>query len=165
MNLRQYGEAALAVALVLAITNAPGWIAATAPDLEAADWLAREAHYVAQGFVACIAFVAWARRAGHWLASGALWWAAWEELQVAICGIGSTGIDVPLGSGLCLVRAGALPYQLAASASIATLGVLLWNPRAYQSISSARLLLAQLWPACRRSATGLWQAASRWLAR
>lgn len=50
-----------------------------------------------------------------------------EELQVSLCGIGSWGIIVPAGSGLCVEKYGVWPYAITATCSVL---YLMWAYRA-----------------------------------
>lgn len=45
-------------------------------------------------------------------------WAAWEAGQMAVCSIGSWGLVVPVGSGLCLERYGYGPTLVLVAASL-----------------------------------------------
>lgn len=115
---------------------------------EASAW-----HYVAQGIVACALFALGASRARRATTAAVLWWGAFEELQIAACGIGSYGVAVPAGGRLCIERYGAAPYELACSAAFATMGVLACSPRASRQIRGWLLRLASRWAARLRSAT------------
>lgn len=84
-----------------------------------------EVFYVTQGVVACWLFLH-AAKGSRKIAALLLVYAAWEECQVAVCGIGSWGIHVPALGGLCVSRFGVWPYAALASAAI----VYLWRKHA-----------------------------------
>jgi hypothetical protein len=94
----------------------------------------QEWFYVTQGVTAAILFVYAARKAKPGIAVAALWWGAFEEAQVAACGIGGYGIPVPVGSGLCVERFGMTPYYVGFVLSV----IYLWTCYANQNRCARR---------------------------
>lgn len=94
------------------------WLSACAYLLADSPQARAEAHYVTSGAALALLFAAcaWGARS---VVARVLWcWAAWEQLQVAACGVGAYGISVPLGSGLCLERYGHGPALVLVAVSI-----------------------------------------------
>ena len=78
----------------------------------------REWWYVSQGFGMCFLSVFAALRVPSGIAAASLWWLAAEQAQVALCGIGSYGIEVQPGNGLCTTLYGSWWYSPIAAVAI-----------------------------------------------
>lgn len=112
-------------ALALWWLSACAYLLASTPDARA------EAHYVTSGAALALMFGGAAWQARHRIAR-LLWaWAAWEQLQVAACGVRGYGVPVPLGSGLCVEQYGHWPAVALVAVSIiaAIWGGAVWPSR------------------------------------
>lgn len=73
----------------------------------------QEWHYVTSGAALCWAALLLLRQAKNPYAAVGFAWLAWEQAQVAVCGIGSYGLQVPSNfSGLCAVQYGRGAYLI-----------------------------------------------------
>lgn len=85
-------------------------------------------HYVTSGAALAIAAVWLAVRLRNPFASVGLAWLAWEQAQVAACGVGGYGLVVPIDvSGLCAYRYGATAYLIGCACAIMAAFVVIWS--------------------------------------
>lgn len=107
-----------AAAMLIAVLASVAYLAAGTPEARA-EW-----HYVTSGaaLMCCAVWLMMTVRSP--VAKVGLAWLAWEQLQVAACGIDSYGLDVPMGSGLCAVQYGNGPYLLALALALMCLPLL-----------------------------------------
>lgn len=102
-----------AAALLIGVLASVAYLATGTPEARQV-W-----HYVTSGaaLMACAVWLAIVVRSP--LARVGLCWLAWEQMQVAVCGIGSYGLTVPMGiSGLCVARYGVAPYLVTVALAI-----------------------------------------------
>ena len=88
------------------------------------------AHYVTSGAALCVAAVWLCVTVRSPVARIAFAWLAWEQAQVAICGIGSYGIMVGADvSGLCAAQYGRDAYLAGAATAIIAALAHAWSRR------------------------------------
>lgn len=102
-----------AAALLIGVLASVAYLAAGTPESRQV-W-----HYVTSGAALMLAALWLAIVVRSPLARVGLCWLAWEQLQVAVCGVGSYGLSVPLNvTGLCVARFGVTPYLITVALAI-----------------------------------------------
>ena len=85
-------------------------------------------HYVTSGASLCIAAVWLIVVLRNPFASVGLAWLAWEQAQVAVCGVGGYELVVPVEvSGLCAYRYGTTAYLVGCACAIMIAFAVIWS--------------------------------------
>lgn len=109
-------------AIALAVLANGAYLLAGTPESR------QEWHYVTSGASLAIAAIWLAIRLRNPFAAIGLGWLAWEQTQVAVCGIGGYDIVVPMDvSGLCAYRYGTTAYLIACACAIMLAFAVIWS--------------------------------------